>query len=57
MDLEDLDNLNKNDFLPLLPSNIKEELLDAGSEPANTVCDSVDRQVSHPTLWCEKCAI
>lgn len=28
MELEDLDNINKNDFLPLLPLNIKQELLD-----------------------------
>lgn len=30
MELEDLDNINKNDFLPLLPLNIKQELLDNG---------------------------
>lgn len=45
MELEDLDNINKSDFLPLLPLNIKEELLDAGAETANLVCDSVERQV------------
>lgn len=43
--LEALDNLNKNDFLPLLPINIKEELFDGGGESATLVCDSVERQV------------
>lgn len=47
MELEDLDNINKSDFLPLLPHNIKEELLDAGAETANLVCDSVERQVKN----------
>lgn len=48
MELEDLDNINNSDFLPLLPPNtIKEELLDAGAETANLVCDSVERQVRH----------
>lgn len=51
MDLEDLDNLNNSDFLPLLPPNtIKEELLDAGGETASLVCDSVERQVRHSIL-------
>lgn len=46
-----MDNLNNSDFLPLLPPNtIKEELLDAGGETANLVCDSVERQVRHSIL-------
>lgn len=53
MELEDLDNINKSDFLPLLPLNIKEELLDAGGEPGNLVCDSAERQVSVNVWECE----
>ena len=45
MELEDLDSINKNDFLPLLPLNIKQELLDNGGESGN-LCDSVEKQVS-----------
>lgn len=45
MELDDLDNLNKNDFLPLLSQNIKQELFDPGQE--ETLCDSPDKpQVS-----------
>lgn len=51
MELEDLDNINKSDFLPLLPHNIKEELLDAGTETVNLVCDSVERQVKSLVFW------
>lgn len=39
MELDDLDSLNKNDFLPLLSQNIKQELFDP------TLCDSPDKQV------------
>lgn len=46
MELEDLDSINKNDFLPLLPLNIKQELLDNGGEAGN-LCDSVEKQVSN----------
>lgn len=46
MELEDLDNINKNDFLPLLPSNIKQELLDNGVGEAANLCDSVEKQAS-----------
>lgn len=43
MELEDLDNINKNDFLPLLPLNIKQELLDSnGSLVAPTGGDGAD---------------
>lgn len=42
MELDDLDNLNKNDFLPLLSQNIKQELFDPGQE--ETLCDSPDKQ-------------
>lgn len=47
MDLEagidDLDSLNKNDFLPLLSQNIKQELFDTNNE--ENICDSPDKQV------------
>lgn len=35
MELEDLDNINKNDFLPLLPLNIKQELLENNGSAAS----------------------
>lgn len=45
MELNDLDNLNKSDFLPLLPQNIKQEeqLFEASQneEETNIQCDSV----------------
>lgn len=44
MELEDLDNINKSDFLPLMHQNIKQELLE-NAETAN-LCDSVEKQVS-----------
>lgn len=46
MELEDLDSINKNDFLPLLPLNIKQELLDNNGGEAGNLCDSVEKQVS-----------
>lgn len=46
MELEDLDNISKNDFLPLLSLNVKQELLDdGGGEAGNNLCDSVEKQV------------
>lgn len=39
-----MDNLNKNDFLPLLSQNIKQELFDPSHE--GTLCDSPDKQVA-----------
>lgn len=33
-----------NDFLPLLPENIKQELLDA-NDKGNTLCDSAENKV------------
>lgn len=35
-----------NDFLPLLPENIKQELFDS-TEKGN-LCDSVEKQVRYP---------
>lgn len=48
MELEDLDSINKNDFLPLLPLNIKQELMDGGGGNVETgnICDSVEKKVS-----------
>lgn len=48
MELEDLENINKNDFLPLLPLNIKQELMDGGGGNVETgnICDSVEKKVS-----------
>ncbi|XP_059612511.1 E3 ubiquitin-protein ligase TRIM33 isoform X2 [Phlebotomus argentipes] len=43
MELEELENINKNDFLPLLPHNIKQELFD--SNETGNLCDSVEKQV------------
>lgn len=40
---EDLNSLNKNDFLPLLSQNIKQELFDPATE--GSLCDSPDKQV------------
>ena len=37
MELGDLDNLNKNDFLPLLSQNIKQELFDPGQD--ESICE------------------
>lgn len=42
--LEDLET-RINDFLPLLPLNIKQELLDS-NETTGNICDSVEKQVS-----------
>lgn len=44
MELDDLDSLNKNDFLPLLSQNIKQELFDTNNE--ENICDSPDKPVS-----------
>lgn len=48
MELEDLESINKNDFLPLLPLNIKQELMDGGGANVETgnICDSVEKKVS-----------
>lgn len=48
MELEDLESINKNDFLPLLPLNIKQELMDGGGGNVETgnICDSVEKKVS-----------
>lgn len=46
MELEDLDSINKNDFLPLLSLNVKQELLDDGGGETGNLCDSVEKQVS-----------
>lgn len=51
MELDDLDNLNKNEFLPLLSQNIKQELFDTpGAEEGDNTCDSPDKQVTGSVL-------
>lgn len=52
MELEDLESINKNDFLPLLPLNIKQELMDGGGGNVETgnICDSVEKKVSFQVI-------
>lgn len=45
----DLENINKNDFLPLLSQNIKQELFDPVQE--DTICDSPDKPQVRNTLF------
>lgn len=49
MELEELDNINKNDFLPLLTQNIKQELFDPVNEEG--ICDSPDKQQQQVNQW------
>lgn len=46
MELDELDNLNKSDFLPLLPQTIKQELFETSNNNEGNLCDSVEKQVS-----------
>lgn len=46
MELDDLDNLSKNDFLPLLSQSIKQELFDPPPGQDENICDSPDKQVT-----------
>ena len=51
--MDDLDNLSKSDFLPLIPQNIKQELFDTSAE--GNLCDSVEKQASFNEMGIEGC--
>lgn len=68
MELDDLDNITKNDFLPLMP-NIKQELLEANEPPCTGTstgnpCDSAEKRIENTStvgeststkcVWCSQ---